>query len=208
MTFEYEDDPQAYADDLAAQNAAEDAKYDFPPQEEPPEGYYDAPEWLVAVRTRGGDVAVAYSDETPDVEGETELTEETAWAVASAINLVGAKLLDEAGTPMLSARVLHLGDPQDQRSEGVRAGSVSPTDPAALGEWLRALPHRTILRDRSGDPCLRETGMEHGLRSVRHFPALFILGDPFEISADRENNVDDLARYAPFTVLALGDGAS
>lgn len=39
-------DEQAYEDDLAAQNAVDDAKYDamFPPQEEAPDDYYDSVE--------------------------------------------------------------------------------------------------------------------------------------------------------------------
>lgn len=40
---DYEDDfdETAYDEDLRAQNAVDDAKYDTPEQDEPPEGYYD-----------------------------------------------------------------------------------------------------------------------------------------------------------------------
>jgi hypothetical protein len=48
---DYEDE-QAYADDLAAHNAVEDAKYDYPAQEEPPDGYYDSPPNEVAETVR------------------------------------------------------------------------------------------------------------------------------------------------------------
>lgn len=208
---DYDDfDEQAYEDDLAAQNAVEDAKYDFPPQEEPPEGYYDnvAAEWSVHVYDHADNPILLYSDETPELEGETELTEETAWAIATAINLLGAKMLDEDGDPFLSAAVLHWDEPMDHRSGGVRVGSVSPTEPADLGAWLRALPLRTILTDRDGNACQIDTGDEHIYRAPnRHFPALVIAGHPYEIT-EGHDEIDALAKWSgPFTVLKRGSAS-
>lgn len=90
---------------------------------------------------------------------------------------------------------------------GVRVASTSPTEPAELGAWLRALPQRTILSDRNGNPCQRSTGVEHVHRSPnRDFPALFVFGDPFELT-EGDEAIGQLAKfYASFTVLALGDG--
>jgi len=90
-----------------------------------------------------------------------------------------------------------------------RAPEPSPTDPGELGEWLRALPHRTILRDRNGDTWQHGVGVEHGhLAPNREFPALLCIDcDVYEIT-DGHINVEDLSRYAPFTVLALGEGGA
>lgn len=216
-------DEQAYEDDLAAQNAVEDAKYDYPPQEEPPDGYYDTP---------------THHELAEDLLMRSDTEDDPAWAQARATQAVARAVLAVADPLAAFAGIeQRLGELRVQLADHLRAterswervdaalaalaasrsepdvtdvvgvGSVSPTDPAALGEWLRGLPHRTILSDRFGDPCLRELGTELEFQTTRAFPALFILGDAFEISEDRANNVDDLARYAPFTVLALGKTA-
>lgn len=94
----------------------------------------------------------------------------------------------------------------------VRVGDVSPTEPEALGSWLRALTERTILSDQHGDAWERGEGDEHGLgrhRPDRVFPALlgiYYYG-PCEISEGR-NDVERLEPYAPFTVLAVGKGGA
>lgn len=97
--------------------------------------------------------------------------------------------------------------------QSVRVGDVSPTEPEALGAWLRALSERTILSDEHGDAWERGEGDEHAVGNLhpdRVFPALlgiYYFG-PCEISEGR-NDVHRLEPYAPFTVLALGNsGAS
>jgi hypothetical protein len=87
----------------------------------------------------------------------------------------------------------------------VRVGSVSPTGHAELGLWLRALPVKTILTDRDGTACQIDTGEEHIHRAPnREFPALFVAGDPFEIT-DGHEQIEALAKWSgPFTVVALG----
>lgn len=41
--YDDEFDEAAYDEDLRAQNAVDDAKYETPEQDEPPEDYYDVP---------------------------------------------------------------------------------------------------------------------------------------------------------------------
>lgn len=91
-------------------------------------------------------------------------------------------------------------------STGIAVGSVSPTDPAELGPWLLALPHRSILAGADGYPYQRDTGSETIHRAPdREFPALVSLGGrPMELT-EGTNDVLGLAEScAPFTVLALG----
>ncbi|HEV2346425.1 MAG TPA: hypothetical protein VGS97_20165 [Actinocrinis sp.] len=84
-------------------------------------------------------------------------------------------------------------------------GEQSPTEPAELGVWLRALPHRTILTDRDGNACQIDTGEEHIHRAPnRHFRALCLGGHPYEITEGHEE-IEALAKWSgPFTVLKRG----
>jgi hypothetical protein len=212
-----------------------------------------AEEWAVLVTVGcSSDHWIIHSDETSELEGETPLTEETAWAIASALDIVSLSLVGLDGSPLIAAAVFHRGNRVDQRpgrpdsgnrcccagggdwdcyacvsgnhhgcpeyeapaaQDAVGVGSLSPTEAAELGAWLRGLPLRTILSDRTWNPCQRETGVEHRHRAPnREFPALFIHGAPFDIT-EGHPQVDELARYAPFKILALGgdgveDGAS
>lgn len=83
------DDEQANADDLAAQNAVEDAKYDYPAQEEPPDGYYDGPPNEVADTVRSAAeklhrLAREASLCEPEDSRHARLTPEQAHAIANA----------------------------------------------------------------------------------------------------------------------------
>lgn len=84
----------------------------------------------------------------------------------------------------------------------------SPTDPAELGAWLRALPFGTILRSDSGNAWQVHAGIESGAGDEREFPALIspLAPEVFEIS-EGHAGLDTLAYLAPFTVLALGEAS-
>lgn len=143
-------------------------------------------------------------------DGEMPLVDANAWFEAVSQDAPIPPEADDEGKTWVSAGavVVHTdcAGLDTANPDAVRVGSVSPTDAAELGEWLRALPLRTILRSHSWAPCQRGTGEEHIHRApVREFPALFVYGDPFEITEGSER-LDQLAKYhAPFTVLALGD---
>ena len=83
----------------------------------------------------------------------------------------------------------------------------SPTDPAALGVWLRKLPFATVLRERRGGAWQIGEGVESGAGPDRTFPALVcVIGDLVEITEGHPDLVE-LAYAAPFTVLALGEAS-
>jgi hypothetical protein len=102
------------------------------------------------------------------------------------------------------------------------AAVVSPTDPAEIGAWLRALPSRSILIDRHH--CAWQVGhgevtyyLGDGCEVKSEFPALLRAGDDVplaietpedvDLSADVDSDVAALAQWAPFTVLWRPDGA-
>lgn len=90
---------------------------------------------------------------------------------------------------------------------GYPSAQPSPTDPAELGAWLRALPENTILLGHIGGSAWQlGAGVEPGVGDDREFPALIAaLGsDPFEIT-DGHSHLAVLTEFAPFTVLHLGD---
>lgn len=85
-------DEQAYEDDLAAQNAVEDAKYDYPPQEEPPDGYYDTP---------------THHELAEDLLMRSDTEDDAAWAQARAMQAVARAVLAVAD-PLAPFTVLAL----------------------------------------------------------------------------------------------------
>jgi hypothetical protein len=91
----------------------------------------------------------------------------------------------------------------------IRGGDISPTEPVALGAWLRRLSYATILAACDGHAWERGDGVEQAHRTPdRVFPALlgvYCFG-PREITEGHEH-VEWLAEnHAPFSVLALGLG--
>lgn len=203
MDYEFDDAAEraAWEDDLAAQNAVDDAKYDYPPQEEPPDGYYDQ---------------ATHHELAEDLLQASDLAKNEAWsqikatqAVARAVLALAEATLQasgaretpfSAGFPIAFAPV-PLADP-----DVVRVGSVSPTDPAELGEWLRGLPERSALRDRAGDVWMR--GHVGGFADgIWDSPALLFPGTTVARRlAEGHIDIGGLTNHAPFTVLALGDG--
>lgn len=107
--------------------------------------------------------------------------------------------------------VLAVGEADRRHPEladvAVGVGAVSPTDPAALGAWLRDLPDGTILRGNKG------IGWQLGNITVTSFllpPSVYraltsMAGESFKI-AEGSPDLDKLEIAAPFTVLAVGDG--
>lgn len=130
-------------------------------------------------------------------EGELPFADANAWFEAASQN-----------APMPPEPV----DEQDDEPEDdtIRVGSVSPTEPGELAEWLLSLPHRTILSGADGYPYQRGTGYETRHRQPdREFPALIGLGgSPIELTCGYLIPALDLTKNAlPFTVLALGPEA-
>lgn len=83
----------------------------------------------------------------------------------------------------------------------------SPTEPAALGEWLRKWPENTIFLGHIGASAWQlGVGIESGAGDDREFPALIpvLSADPFEVT-ERHVHLGFLAEFAPFTVLHVGD---
>lgn len=78
--------------------------------------HYGETDWMIHVQ--GPDEVLLYSDETDEVEGETEYTEETAFAAAAAINKIAADLLagGDENTPRMHASVFHRGVPAPEQA--------------------------------------------------------------------------------------------
>ncbi|HEY3872844.1 MAG TPA: hypothetical protein VGM10_31090 [Actinocrinis sp.] len=89
------------------------------------------------------------------------------------------------------------------------AGPPCPTDPAALGPWLRALPNGTTLRTTLGTAC--QIGLGYcvgGPDDPEHegydFGALLLAGSDYPFDLGDGDDLAKLTEYAPFTVLRLG----
>jgi hypothetical protein len=268
------DDLEAYEDDLAAQNAVEDAKYDFPPQEEPPEGYYDrAPNvaaetvrhaaalmskradaatdspWQIepdgnnALWIQRGHIPVTCLGDKNEPSALADAEHIASWQPADARAIAGLlghiaddmhdqgareetegvvngpSVRDENGHARpdwgaaLGAARVYLSEkpapaPRPDPWAGAVVGSVSPTGPAELGTWLRALPLFTTLKASLGPSSWQlGEGLESGMGEPREFPALIATlgeGAPVELT-EGHPDLDALAEFAPFTVLALGE---
>jgi hypothetical protein len=206
MTDLYESNDDLYDEDRRAQDAVEDAKYDFPPKEEPddwqqgePTHYQHAEELLAEaadLHGRGDDECYALD------AAAARATLAVADQLAKVVSLLKRERSPEPLAEHDVADRAWLDSNPFAAAVGV--GSVSPTDPAALGEWLRGLPDGTIFRGAKGLGWqLNVVAVTSFLVAPYTFRALTsTAGEEFRIDIDVD--LPALAFGAPFTVLALG----
>jgi len=201
LTDDYDEaERAAYDEDRAAQDAVDDAKYDamMPEQDEPEDWHQGAPTHYA--------LAEELIDTVGRMEYGTNESRETLMLAQVRATLAATDQLADVVSILKQERHAKPADPW------ASAGLKSPTDPAALGEWLRGLSHATILRDKGGFAWQRMWGanFNHGDDSRDQWPSLYSVG--LEQGRSIENAEDGspgedlrvLADRAPFTVLDPG----